>query len=533
MGIHGECTVDSSAIVRDLERSKYFSRQRQDKDSAVFYMNKAFSRVSADKSGLSYGLLLDIASYLRGEGNYTAALEFYMEALRRLDSRSREQGRDTATLRRYVQLYQDIAYSQSLYNPDQALDYLNRSLHVAEQIHAADSTYGIGKVRLQVYNNIGAIYTDVGKTDSAEYYYRKAFAYSVGASLETIGTLYNNLGIISAAKGDLPKAKDYFRRCMDCVGDSSGLQTLSNAYLNMGHCLYLEERYDEAVRYFLKAADYCRRSPSLRTALYTEESLSKAYERLGNDRQSLVHLERAHILQDSLLNAEQSKAVISMELSYQYQKQKEEYRFLHEIESKKKDFRTMFFMLSAIILLSLVVLLVVLYRLQRNKALSIKLEQESLALHNENLELRNKALKDELETRQKELNTHAQYLLKRNDLVSSVIEQITVAKDKDASELNTAIQRIRNNLQDSMSNELQALFQDLHNEFFLHLYERHPDLTPNEKRLCSFIHLHMSSKDISSVTGQSVKSIEIARSRLRAKLRLRREDNLNAYLQQF
>ena len=173
-----------------------------------------------------------------------------------------------------------------------------------------------------------------------------------------------------------------------------------------------------------------------------------------------------------------------------------------------------------------------LYRIQRNKSKQTLLEKEALRLRNENLQLRSATLEQELDSKEKTINSHAEYLLGRQDYVESLIQQINVISDGD-SEAVAMLKDIQQNIKSSLRDEFSILFQNLHHDFYDRLYEKHNNLTPNEKRLCTFIRLNMSSKEISSITQQSVKSIEIARSRLRAKLGLERKDNLNAYLNQF
>jgi hypothetical protein len=61
----------------------------------------------------------------------------------------------------------------------------------------------------------------------------------------------------------------------------------------------------------------------------------------------------------------------------------------------------------------------------------------------------------------------------------------------------------------------------------------YPKFSANERRLCSFLRLDMSTKEIVSVTGQSLRAVQIARSRLRKKLNLDPSENLNAFLRTF
>ncbi len=74
----------------------------------------------------------------------------------------------------------------------------------------------------------------------------------------------------------------------------------------------------------------------------------------------------------------------------------------------------------------------------------------------------------------------------------------------------------------------------MHTDFYKKLNEQFPNLSANEKKLCAFLKLNMSTKDIGSITYQSVKSISVARSRLRKKLNIESEDvNLANYLANF
>jgi len=69
--------------------------------------------------------------------------------------------------------------------------------------------------------------------------------------------------------------------------------------------------------------------------------------------------------------------------------------------------------------------------------------------------------------------------------------------------------------------------------FFKHLGERHSNLTPAEHRLCYFLRLNLSTKEIAKIIFQSYDSVRIARTRLRKKLQINSEMTLVAYLNSF
>ena len=83
-----------------------------------------------------------------------------------------------------------------------------------------------------------------------------------------------------------------------------------------------------------------------------------------------------------------------------------------------------------------------------------------------------------------------------------------------------AMKIINDNMGENGWELLKNNFDNLHNGFFRNLKERHPELTTNDLRLCSYIRLNLSTKDISRLSGISEKSVEMARYRLRKKMGL-------------
>lgn len=73
--------------------------------------------------------------------------------------------------------------------------------------------------------------------------------------------------------------------------------------------------------------------------------------------------------------------------------------------------------------------------------------------------------------------------------------------------------------------------QEIDSSFFKTLQEKYPHLTPNERRLCVLLKMDMSTKDVVVFTGQTLRAVEIARTRLRKKLGIdNTQQNLNAFL---
>lgn len=72
--------------------------------------------------------------------------------------------------------------------------------------------------------------------------------------------------------------------------------------------------------------------------------------------------------------------------------------------------------------------------------------------------------------------------------------------------------------------EFELHFHQIHNGFFNRLHQKHPQLSPNERKLCAFLMMNMSTKEIANLTGQTLRAVELARIRLRKKLQLTHSD---------
>ncbi len=99
------------------------------------------------------------------------------------------------------------------------------------------------------------------------------------------------------------------------------------------------------------------------------------------------------------------------------------------------------------------------------------------------------------------------------------------------TELKKAIREIENQWGDDLWDSLEARFNEAYDGFIAKIREKVPDLSHNERRLCLLLRMDMCTKEISRVTGQSIRAVELGRIRLRKKLNLTHtEHSLNEYL---
>jgi DNA-binding CsgD family transcriptional regulator len=197
-----------------------------------------------------------------------------------------------------------------------------------------------------------------------------------------------------------------------------------------------------------------------------------------------------------------------------------------EAEHERKETR---YILAIFLVVLIAMVLTILLLSQRAKTIRNRLIKD-------NLELEKAKLSQELNYKNKELATNMMYLLEKNEFITSIAKKLGEMKlDLHKSiqpQVQTMIKELKDNSSSKIWEEFEFRFKEVHTEFYDALYTAFPDLSPNEKRICAFLRLNMSTKEISSITHQSVKSINMARYRLRKRLNIDKDENLIQFLAQ-
>ena len=118
------------------------------------------------------------------------------------------------------------------------------------------------------------------------------------------------------------------------------------------------------------------------------------------------------------------------------------------------------------------------------------------------------------------------------DALESIKEYVQTIQKKPGSaprltkEILTEIEAVIQN--DNATFDIQL--DELNKRFYASLKEEFPDLTPNDLRLCAYIKIGMSAKEIANLLNIKPSSVYISRSRLRKKLDLSSTDDLHGFL---
>lgn len=150
--------------------------------------------------------------------------------------------------------------------------------------------------------------------------------------------------------------------------------------------------------------------------------------------------------------------------------------------------------------------------------------------------LQNQKLQAEIGFKNAELAANAMHLVKKAELLTNIkTELLQVMKTVDNEKTVEALRKLMKNVSDDeqIDKEWESFtkhFDQVHSNFSSVLKERHPALTSNELKLCAYLRMNLSTKEIAQLLNISVRGVEISRYRLRKKLQLPTEVSLFDYL---
>ena len=178
-------------------------------------------------------------------------------------------------------------------------------------------------------------------------------------------------------------------------------------------------------------------------------------------------------------------------------------------------------------------------KLKHQQELQKKEEQfqhQALIAEKEIIRLRNEKLRNEMVHRDKELANQTMSIIQKNKFLVKLKDELQrIQKSTTDAQFKTKFSAISKRINKEIDNKQQnqifeTYFDEVHEDFFERLKQQFPQLSPSEMRLCAYIRMNLTSKEIAVLLNISDRGVEIGRYRLRKKLELPRETNLSTYL---
>ena len=176
------------------------------------------------------------------------------------------------------------------------------------------------------------------------------------------------------------------------------------------------------------------------------------------------------------------------------------------------------------------------YSKQKQKLIeenNLLLEIKELENEQQLMKLKNEQLSLDVNEKNRELALSTMNLIKKDELLKLIREDLKKSSDESSSRSIKSIitTTINKNVSvDNAWNVFKEAFDSADKDFLKKVKQEHPSLTPNDLRLCAYLRLNLSSKEIAPLLNISVRSVEIKRYRLRKKMDLSHETGLVEYI---
>ncbi len=436
-----------------------------------------------------------------------------------------------------------------------ASQYYLQAMSIREQINDLEGM-------ASSYNQMGNINYLQGDYEKAEAYYLQNLATARKLKHPNKFLSYSNLTSIYIKREEFEKARRYLDTSIRLSRDYANATAVN--YIQMAEIHQKMNDYDSALFWYDKSMELCRQIPDSSRMIYVANLKARIYALKGDMHQAeslvnyaaeieirhpsfyqkeffleikaMIHESRkefelanqAHkdliAIKDSILSRESIKKLATLEYEYQLEKDQK----IRDLAARQKRLK------SSILILLLTVsglMILFLFYWQKNKAKTARLEKEKLALQTGKLE-------SELDHRQKEITSNLLRLAEKDEIINDVVLKLKRSSMSFKKENRELIQNIISELESNTSSDFWESFEHsflkIHTNFYNNIEVKHPDLTPNERRLCAFLKLNLSTKDIASIIHLPVASVETARVRLRKKLGLSNtKTSLVQYIAQF
>lgn len=473
---------------------------------------------------------------------YDKALTEYLQAIN-LSEKSRKIPMLSSAFTNISTVYKIIG------DRENAKKYLFKAIEIMQQYH--DNNYSG-----ESYHNLARLHGSENNYDSAFYYNDLAIKifkkqhlfFSEQSALITQCEFYLNTEQLNKAKSCLDSMQNISRNLSE--------QIKSKYFLLLSELSYKEKDFASAIDHAQKALKYAMENKNIQDQKNAYELLYKEYHESSDFQKALKAHEKYILFKDSMFN--QGKGIAAQKIIVEniVEEKNSELKLAaleHERVQAKKDNWLLVELSSIIGLLSVLTIVYLMFKNQKQKVKITKSEMELVKRKSEEVkrELKMDLLTKELEQAERVLEVE---LLKKEseEIKKEIIDfSLQSLKNKEFIELiRNELKTIRhtngenatiNNLfaitnqfliNEHEKNEFQNKVEGIQKSFFEKLFTQ-VKLTKTEKKLAALLKLQLTSKEIAAILNVSEKSIEIYRSRLRKKLNIDEKNSLTAYFNNF
>ncbi len=476
-------------------------------DNAIKHLTKALNTARKGKDETMIArLYASLANLYKYKGNHPLALEYYLSAL----SINEKTNNNNGTVANLINIA-GVHIDQEEF--DNAINTVQKALDISKKIN--DS------VSISIcYTNMGYIYSTINRPEALDYFI-KSLNISRNINIKQKANTLMNIGSIYTKRGEFKEAWDNLSEALLLARKVNIKNIEGEILIKLGNLYFAMKNYAKAIEYADSSVAIAKNISYTELKRDCYKLFSEVYYEKGKYKEAYDTNLKYESLSDSVINEKNIKKIANLETSYKYEKQKQKY----EIEKTRRESHIklqrhiiIFFVIIAIMALGLAFTIYWTNRLKK-RVLRLKIEN----------------INRELESNQKAMTGATLQLIQtaeKNDYYIKKLENLeTICSEEARKDIRSLISDYKLNTSNANWEEFEILFRKVNSDFYDRLNLLNSSLTPNERKLCVFLKLNMSNKDISQITFQSEEALKKARLRLRKKLELDPDINLATLIQ--
>lgn len=444
------------------------------------------------------------------------------------------------TARSYHELAKTALYAKQY---DKALEYARFGLQLK------DVTEPAWKVQLQ--NDIGLVHLRLNQYDQAMSSFLTAIEYAQDNPYST-GYVYGNIGAIFLNQGKPKQATPYLQKDLSVSLQLADFPSAASAAIDLSSAMLLQNDRKQALYYLRIADSLFVLDPEKNFIKNNFENWQKILSDLTGMSERLFMTELLVQTLNSRLNVEvkeNNNQLVTVVQMVEYSNQLKQ----AELQTLKANKLKLGYIYTALTLLLLLAGGAI-YFISRNHILKQKYRIDELRLARRTQELQILEQQKNLQTVELELQkelaqnqllrmeqlqqvqTHTQ-LTKGyvEDLTIQLVESIRFAVQKEnrlnpdtKSKLEGSLRLYEHSI--ATQSDINISTNEDANNFIHRLKTKHPDLSADEVKLCSYLRLQMSTKEIAAIKMITIAGVNKSRNRIRKKLGLSPSENLSEFL---
>ena len=245
------------------------------------------------------------------------------------------------------------------------------------------------------------------------------------------------------------------------------------------------------------------------------ENMARYYHLLGDYDTEANTLRRIIELSDSLHQASLLIGSGTVPNRYEYEEVADT---ISDLKSGKRNITVWTIVIASFLVVVLILFYIYVRKFYKSRRNVSGLQKELLAIEGRHKEASLEA-EESMKTQSQELSTMAMYLARLDDAFGSIRDN-AVSKSEEPEERLLAIRKVVDELQiqNNAWEMFRTYFNRVHQSFFEKLHTLHPNLTNAESRMCAFILMGLTTKEIAVFTNRSPRTVEAIKYNIRKKL---------------